>query len=255
MRKLLSDKTVSIASLILLTGIWHIAAAVINNPHLIPTPFKTVEQIYIILKSPDFLSITGVSLIRGLTALIISLAAGFLFGFLSGIRPLFRKLLQPAVTVIRSTPVISVILLALIWLDPTQVPVFTGLLIMFPVIYSSVSLGVSQTDPQLIELAQVYQLKKSSVFFNIYLPSLKPYLFQSISTAFGIGWKAIIASEVLSQPSISIGTEMQNAQTVLNVPGVAGWTVIALIISYIFDSLIQNIEKRSRRWSNSDKPE
>ena len=64
----------------------------------------------------------------------------------------------------------------------------------------------------------------------------------------GIGWRAIIIGEVLSQPKYGIGTYMQSAQTFLNVEAVIAWTVIAVLISYGFEKIIRLAEHKIVSW-------
>jgi NitT/TauT family transport system permease protein len=149
---------------------------------------------------------------------------------------------------IRSTPVISLILLALIWFDVNQVPVFIALLTMFPFICTNVIDGIRNVDENLIEMAQIYNVSQGRIIKDIYLPAISPFIFSGASSAMGFGWRAIIIGEVLSQPQYGIGTFMQNAQTYLLVDKVIAWTVIAIILSYIFENLIRFIQKKTIVW-------
>lgn len=75
-----------------------------------------------------------------------------------------------------------------------------------------------------------------------------PFIISGASSAMGIGWRAIIIGEVLSQPKYGIGTKMQSAQTYLNVEAVIAWTLIAIIISFAFEKIIRLYEKRVLKW-------
>ena len=75
-----------------------------------------------------------------------------------------------------------------------------------------------------------------------------PFIISGASSAMGIGWRAIIIGEVLSQPKYGIGTKMQAAQTYLNVEAVIAWTLIAIIISFAFEKIIRLYEKRVLKW-------
>ena len=55
------------------------------------------------------------------------------------------------------------------------------------------------------------------------------FLIAAISTSFGIGWKVVIAAEVLSQPKYAIGTSLQNSKLYLNIDEVFAWTIIAIL--------------------------
>jgi NitT/TauT family transport system permease protein len=58
----------------------------------------------------------------------------------------------------------------------------------------------------------------------------------------------VIACEVLSQPHFAIGTGMQNAQTYLLVAEVLAWTLVAILLGYLFETLINRLEKKIIRW-------
>ena len=75
-----------------------------------------------------------------------------------------------------------------------------------------------------------------------------PFIISGASSAMGIGWRAIIIGEVLSQPKYGIGTVMQSAQTFLNVDAVIAWTIVAVIISYGFEKIIRWSERKLIVW-------
>lgn len=57
----------------------------------------------------------------------------------------------------------------------------------------------------------------------------------ALASASGFGWRAIIMGEVLAQCSPGIGGEMKQAQVFIAVPELIAWTIIAILISYLFD--------------------
>lgn len=75
-----------------------------------------------------------------------------------------------------------------------------------------------------------------------------PFIVSGASSALGIGWRAIITGEVLSQPEFGIGTMMQTAQTFLNIDAIIAWTLIAVLISFVFEKAIRWIEGRFINW-------
>ena len=149
---------------------------------------------------------------------------------------------------IRSVPVISIILLALIWLDSGSVPVFIGMLTMFPFITTNVSDGIRSIDRDLVTMAEFYKVKRERIIRELYIPAITPFIVSGASSALGIGWRAIIIGEVLSQPEYGIGTMMQNAQTFLNIDAVIAWTIVAVLISYGFEKIIRLIERKFITW-------
>ncbi|MFA6926656.1 MAG: ABC transporter permease subunit, partial [Bacteroidales bacterium] len=156
--------------------------------------------------------------------------------------------ITPLLVTVRSVPVISLILLALIWFETGTVPVFIAFLTMFPFICTNVSDGIRNVDRGLLEMARFYRVDKGRILTAVYIPAIMPFIVSGASSAMGIGWRAIIIGEVLSQPEFGIGTKMQTAQTFLNVEAVIAWTLIAVLISFVFEKLIRWGEHNLIRW-------
>ena len=173
---------------------------------------------------------------------------GVSFGIFAGINKYFEAFLNPILVTIRSTPVISLILLALIWFKVDYVAIFIAFLTMFPFICTNVIDGIKNVDSDLIEMSRVYKISQSKIIKEVYLPAISPFIFSGASSAMGFGWRAIIIGEVLSQPQFGIGTFMQTAQTYLIVSEVIAWTIIAVTISYLFELIIRKIEHLILVW-------
>ena len=109
-------------------------------------------------------------------------------------------------------------------------------------------LKIKNIDTELIEMSTIYKVDKSKIIKEVYLPAITPFIFSGVSSAMGFGWRAVIIGEVLSQPKFGIGTLMQTAQTFLLVNEVIAWTIIAIIISYLFELIIRKTQKRIVVW-------
>jgi NitT/TauT family transport system permease protein len=119
---------------------------------------------------------------------------------------------------------------------------------MFPFICTNVVDGIRSVDKDLIEMARFYRIGKRRIISEVYIPAIMPFIISGASSAMGIGWRAIIIGEVLSQPQYGIGTRMQSAQTFLNVDAVIAWTLIAVLISYGFEKIIRWGERKIVTW-------
>jgi len=94
----------------------------------------------------------------------------------------------------------------------------------------------------------LYRVRMHRILRDIYWPAILPFVYSGLSTAIGFGWRSVIIGEVLSQPRYGIGAMMQDAQSYLLVSEVIAWTVIAILVSALFELIIRLIEKRSIRW-------
>ncbi|MFY9115922.1 MAG: ABC transporter permease subunit [Bacteroidales bacterium] len=244
-------ETLTVLSIALLLGLWKLLAVLFDAPYLIPDPKATLTAVFQLIMEPDFLLVAGNTVVRALVGFIFSGILGIVAGIFAGISPTFNTLITPLLVTIRSIPVISLILLALVWFQTGAVPVFIGFLTMFPFICTNVSDGIRSIDPGLIEMAHFYKVDKKRILTGVYIPAVMPFITSGASSAMGIGWRAIIIGEVLSQPVYGIGTRMQLAQTYLNVEVLIAWTLLAIALSYLFERLIRWGESYLIRWKNA----
>ncbi len=242
------NKLITVFSIVLILVIWKIIAFYMKSELIVPSPEKTLKTFFEIIISKDFLPAVSLTIFRGLLGFLISFILGVFIGILTGLNSSFNAFFKPIIITIRSTPVIALILLALIWLKTDFVPIFIAFLTMFPVITINIAEGIKNVDKDLIEMAKIYKVKMKRIISDIYIPSIVPFIISGVSTAIGFGWRAVIIGEVLSQPKYGIGTFMQNAQTYLLVTEVIAWTIIAVIIGYLFEKLIRLSEKRIVTW-------
>ncbi len=233
---------ISLASLVFMLAIWKIVSMHFDSDIILPPPEKILITILSLFADNQFLAIVGSTVLRGMIGFVISAILGLGLGILAGLNSNFNAFLRPVIVTIRSIPVIALILLALIWLNPSLVPVFIALLTMFPFICTNVIDGIKSVDTDLVEMATFYRIGKYRIIRELYIPAILPFIISGVSSAIGIGWRAIITGEVLSQPEYGIGTLMQTAQTFLNVDAVIAWTIVAVIISFGFEKLIRWIE-------------
>ncbi|PKM80050.1 MAG: ABC transporter permease [Firmicutes bacterium HGW-Firmicutes-14] len=242
------DKIISLSGAILLVLVWKAVSLLTGSRLLLPPPEEAFVSMIKLAFSADFAVAVFGTVIRGIMGFLISLALGMVIGVLAGLNRTVNSLVTPLLVAVRSAPVISVILLALVWFRTDFVPVFIGLLVMFPIITTNIIEGIKSVDRELVDMARSYRVKLPRIILEVYIPAIVPFITGGIASAAGIGWKAIIASEVLSQPRYGIGTRMQNAQSYLLVEEVIAWTIIAVILSYIFENMIRFIERKIVVW-------
>lgn len=228
--------------------VWKLAALYFDSDFIIPHPEKIFKTTILLFSENEFLFIVGSTVLRGFIGFIISMLLGVGLGILAGVNPNFNSFLKPILITIRSTPVIAIILLALIWLNADSVPIFIAILTMFPFICTNVTDGITSVDNNLVEMAVIYKISKKRIIGEVFIPAIMPFIVSGASSAMGIGWRAIIIGEVLSQPRFGIGTIMHSAQTYLNVDAVIAWTIIAVVISYIFEKIIRWSEHKIVIW-------
>lgn len=221
--------------------IWEIFALVINREIYLPSPISTFKTLIGILFDKTTYSVILSSTIRTILGLILSCILGIILGFICGLNDFLYDLINPLIIVIRSTPIVSIIILAIIWIKSTNVPIFASFLMCFPVIFTNVATGIKNTDKKILEMCKVYKLTKFEIIKSIYFYSVIPYLYSAIISSIGIAWKASSAAEVLSMPKYSIGKYLFYAKVNLEPTELFSWTIIIITLSYILEAVFVKI--------------
>ncbi len=232
---------------LLLLGLWKLFSFCIGSGLILPPPEQVLLETLRLVVRPGFGKALGATLLRGIAGFGISCAAGLVTGIAAGKSPVFQRLINPLLSTVKSTPVMSVILLALIWFSTGTVPVFSAFLMAFPIITGNIIQGIREVDVQYIEMAKVFQVSRRRVLFHLTIPSVFPYFLAGSSTALGITWKVVIAAEVLAQPIHALGTGMYSAKVKLETAEVLAWTVIAIFLSAATERIFQLVMGRLRR--------
>ena len=137
----------------------------------------------------------------------------------------------------KSTPVASFTILCLIWIPSRNLSVFISFVMVFPVIYTNVLEGILSTDPQLLEMAEIFRLPLSRRIRYIYLSQVMPYFRSACTISIGMCWKSGIAAEVIGMPKGSIGEKLYQAKIYLNTPDLFAWTMVIIVVSRVFEQV------------------
>ena len=230
-------------SIICIAILWQLVYIWIGFPGVFPSLNDLIYQLLNLFLDQNFFQTVIPTLLRGIIGFFISFILAFFFATISTFSKFWKAYFQPFIIITRSVPVISIVLLAILWFLPPNLPIFIAFFTMFPVLYQNILTGLEQTDFKMIEMAQVFGKTPIKRFISIYLPSAKSIIFDGTSTAMGFGWRAVIIGEVLAQPLHGIGTSMKQAQAFINVSELIAWTVIAVGVSYLFEGIIKMIRK------------
>ena len=232
----------TLLSILFLGVVWQLIAFQIGFPAIFPSLVGLLKETGRLVTSENFFIEITFTILRGLIGIAFAFVLAFLLATIAAFSSFWKTFLHPIIVVSRSIPVISLVLIALLWFSPPQLPVFIALITMFPILYQNILTGLEQTDKRYLEMATVFGKSKFNQYFKIYLPSAKVLIYDGIKTAMGFGWRAIIIGEVLAQPIHGIGTSMKQAQAYINVSELIAWTVIAVGISYLFEFIIRQIQ-------------
>ena len=234
---------VMLAGVAIILVVWKIASVVIDAEIILPSPERTVAEVFAVVSSPRFVASVVATMRRGVAGFLVSAALGVVLGIAAGLSRTVGNAVRPSLIVIQATPVMAVILLALIWFRNETVPVFVAFLMTFPIVFGNVRDGIRTVDPHLIEMAHVYRVPRIRTLFSVYIPSVAPFFLAGMRTALALTWKVVIAAEILSQPRYGIGSEMNEARIFLITARVFAWTIVAIGLAACGDAVLYAVSR------------
>ncbi len=224
--------------------IWELCSLFVNQILFLPSPFVVFKVLMSLIGDAYFWKSVFYSMARVILGLFLSIVIGIIIGIAAGLNKFIEELLNPLIICIKATPIMSIIILALVWFKSDYVSVFTTILTCFPIIYTNVLQGIKSVDIKLIQMANIYKVKKKYIIKDIYLPSIKHYIVSGILMCLGLGFKVSVSSEVLSTPKYSIGLNLLNSKSMLETAELFAWTIVVILLSYIFETVFKKYIKR-----------
>ena len=224
--------------------IWQLASMWLGSDILLVSPVKVVYRLVQLMCEAVFWKSVAFTLTRIAAGFLLATAAGSALAAVSSRYAKIRELLAPVMLAIKSVPVASFIILALIWFSSRNLSILISFLMVLPIIYTNVSGGIRSVDRQLLEMAKVFQMPGLRVARYIYLPQVMPFFYSACSVSLGMSWKAGVAAEVIGIPRGSIGERLQQAKVYLDTPDLFAWTFVIVAASLIFEKTVLFLIKK-----------
>lgn len=228
---------------------WQLASMAVDSRIVLVGPAEVACRLAELVLEADFWVSMGLSLGRVATGFGLAVVAGVALAAWASRSRVVEGLLAPLVGAVKAAPVASFVVLLLMWVSSRRLSVAVSFLMAFPILYTNVLAGVRQTDPALLEMADVFGVSGWARVRTVYAAQVVPYLRAGLSLAMGLSWKSGIAAEVIGLPAPSIGIHLYDAKVYLDVPGLLAWTVVIVALSVGLEALLGRLlDWAQTRW-------
>lgn len=218
--------------------IWQLLSMYVGKQLLVPGPWLVFLRLLTYFGSAKFWEITLITILRIAIGFSLGTVAGVILAVLTARFKALDTFLKPAQTIIRATPIASFIILALVWIKGGNIPSFISFLMVMPIVWVNVYEGIRETDPKLLQMAQVYNLSRFEKIKYIYIHSVLPFFATAATMSMGLAWKAGIAAEVLALPELAIGRAIYDSKIYLETVDLFSWSVVVILMSIILEKAI-----------------
>src|SRR5665811_1324695 len=213
-------------------AVWQLAAVAVGHEVLLVSPGGALARLGELIPTADFWGTVWHSLVR--------IGGGCVAA--SGV---FDVLVTPMLAAIRSTPVVSFIILVLMWASSGQLAFVISFLMVLPITYTNVLEGIRHRDRSLLEVATVFQVPLIRRLPAIDIPAVLPFFIASCKIGVGLAWKSGIAAEVIGLAQGSIGERLYEAKILLSSADLFAWTAVIIALSFGLEKLVLALLRRA----------
>ena len=211
-----------------LAAFWEIAVRMgLSSGRLVPPP-SVIFNTFVELAQTGELQVHALATLARVAAGFISgVAAGTVFGAVTGYSALTHRLIDPTLQALRSIPSIAWVPLFILWFGIFEASkiILIAVGVFFPV-YLGVMGAVMSVDRKIVEVGRAFRLSGYQMVRRILLPAVLPAYVISLRAGLGLGWMFVVAAEFLGA-SQGLGFLLIDGQQ-LGKPA----TIVAAIVAF-----------------------
>jgi NitT/TauT family transport system permease protein len=203
MPRIWRDVLPPLLALLIALALWHGAVQVFAMPrYLLPSPAEVAASA---AKDPArLLRATGHTAAAAVAALVISLAAGTMVGFVFSQSATIRRSLYPYAIFLQTVPIVAIAPLIVLWFGygTVSVVVVAVVISVFPVITGATT-GLTRLDPLLVDVFRLYGANRWQMLWMLRLPSAVPHIVNAAKTSSGLTVIGAIVGEFFTGYGVS----------------------------------------------------
>lgn len=217
--------------------VWHFLSLKINSSIFLPSPESTYKALLRISKRAGFWQTIFNTFSKIAKGFLLALIAGTILSVISAFVKIIDVLVSPFMRLLKTVPVASFIILALLWVKSDKLSVLISFVMVTPVVYINILQSFDNVDNNLLEMADIFNVSLLRKLRFIYVPALVSGFMSACKIGLGFCFKAGIAAEIIGLPFQSIGSELYKSKLYLMTDELFAWTVVIVLMSAFFEGV------------------
>lgn len=214
-------------------AVWTLVAALVAQPLILPGPGAVVLALLRLVCDAGTLAILAGSGARILGGLALAAVCGGVLAGVSSRSRAFARLVAPALSFVKATPVACVVVLLLIWLGSARVSIAAVFLMALPGVYFSLAEGLAQVDKPLEQMFRMHGVRGWRLFCAHTWREVLPFVLSCARAVIGMGWKAGVAAELIGMAVGTVGERIYQAKLLIETADLLAWTVLVVAASWV----------------------
>lgn len=218
--------------------VWQFVAWRIDRDFILASPVDAMARLIELAPTAEFWTTIGFSLARIGVGFVAAAVVGTVLAVAASASRVIDALAAPLIATIRSAPVVSFIILLLLWVDTTVLAAATSFLMVLPVMYANMREGIHRRDRSLLEAARVFDVPLRRRIWAVDMPAVAPFMAAATRAGVGLAWKSGVAAEVIGVASGSIGERLYEAKIFLESADLFAWTAVIVALSVASERVV-----------------
>lgn len=219
-------------------AVWVLAAALVAQPLILPGPGAVVAALLRLICDAGTWAILAGSGARILGGLALAAVCGGVLAGASVRSRTFARLVAPALSFVKSTPVACVVVLLLIWLGSARVSIAAVFLMALPGVYFSLVEGLAQVDKPLEQMLRLHGMRGWRLFCAHTWREVLPFVLSCAKAVIGMSWKAGVAAELIGMATGTVGERIYQAKLLIETADLLAWTVLVVAASWACERVL-----------------
>ena len=219
-------------------AVWVFAAALVAQPLILPGPGAVVVALLRLVCEAGTWAILVGSGARILGGLVLAAVCGGVLAGVSVRSRTFARLVAPALSFVKATPVACVVVLLLIWLGSARVSIAAVFLMALPGVYFSLVEGLAQADKPLEQMFRLHGVRGWRLFCAHTWRKVLPFVLSCARAVIGMSWKAGVAAELIGMAVGTVGERIYQAKLLTETADLLAWTVLVVAASWACERVL-----------------
>jgi len=233
-------------------AVWQAIAMAVGHPIIVASPAQVLRALYGLVTTSTFWGVAWATFWHIGIGFLLAISLGTGLAYLASLHRYVDALLAPPIRAMRSVPVVSFIILLLIWGGSSWLALIVSALMVLPVAFDNIFEGLRVVPAELKEMARVFRVSPWRTFRAVTAPALWPYLIAACRVGVGLAWKSGISAEVIGLPSGTIGERLNLAKLYLATGDLFAWTVVIVVLGIGTEKLALWALRRAERALRGD---
>lgn len=219
-------------------AVWVLVAALVAQPLILPGPGAVAVALLRLVWDAGTWAILAGSGARILGGLALAAVCGGVLAGVSVRSRTFSRLVAPALSFVKATPVACVVVLLLIWLGSARVSIAAVFLMALPGVYFSLAEGLAQANKPLEQMFRLHGVRGWRLFCAHTWREVLPFVLSCARAVIGMSWKAGVAAELIGMAAGTVGERIYQAKLLIETADLLAWTVLVVAASWACERVL-----------------